>query len=624
VRLITIVMAVATVAVLIVFGVVAPSRAVAASTSLERALDYLSAYQKESGGFSSSSDQGYGATTWIVMAIAASGQNPASWTTPEGKDPVSFLRDIDVMREAETGEGANNPASFFSRLILAFAAAGRSDLVRQAGIPRVDLVQQLLEYQHAGTGNFSLSRTSPALGDVSTTIWAIMALVVAGNTGDAVDRAVAWLKEAQGDDGGYGWQSASMRDVDDTAAVVMALRAAGTPADDPTVQGCLEFMRTYQAADGGFRSWMSSASSSESTAWALGALAAAGESEADWRSSTGASPLTYIEALQQSNGLFAHSLKTTGDAVVSIPLLSTAYAVVALSGSSYPIAPGEQGARPDYLPRLDIVSPVAGTTLRDGVIQVDASVTDAETGIDENTIRVTLDGVDVTDEATLAEGSLALALDSLPQGDHSLMIAVKDRAGNTSSKTVPFYMAAYETTTTIAGTTTTTVQAATTTTVSASTTGSTSSRGGGSVTTSAGSGSETNRETDSTSAGTVEGGTGGSNALAGSTPPTAAAPEASSEQASAGSVSAQNNLSGYRVSNQTDGQVSPIKDFDAPTDAGGMVWVGGLVCGLAFMLGAGAVLSHTVQQREEQRLHGVVRLALAFNPGVSANEGGGE
>jgi hypothetical protein len=144
------------------------------------------------------------------------------------------------------------------------------------------------------------------------------------------------------------------------------------------------------------------------------------------------------------------------------------------------------------------------------------------------------------------------------------------------------------------------------------------------VTTSAGSGSETNRETDSTSAGTVEGGTGGSNALAGSTPPTAAAPEASSEQASAGSVSAQNNLSGYRVSNQTDGQVSPIKDFDAPTDAGGMVWVGGLVCGLAFMLGAGAVLSHTVQQREEQRLHGVVRLALAFNPGVSANEGGGE
>ncbi len=610
---------------------ISPATVSAAPTSVERALDYLAAHQSATGGFSSSGDQGQGVTTWIVMAIAAAGQNPGSWTTSTGKDPVSYLRDLDVIEEAETGEGANNSASFYSRLILAFAAAGRPDLVREAGLPRVDLVEQLLTYQSPETGNFALSKTDFTLADVSTTIWAIMALAAAGDTSEAIDRATEWLKQAQGEDGGYGWQTGAMKDVDDTAAVVMALRAAGVPADDPAIQGCLNFIRSYQISDGGFRSWMSSASSSESTSWVLGALAAVGEDAANWRTSGGATPVSYLESLQQPSGLFAHSLKTDGDAIVSIPLLGTAYAVIALSGQSYPVAPGEQAPRPVYAPNLGVVSPSPEATLRDGLITIEANYSDEGTGIGTGSLIVTLDGVDVTDEAAVEDDRLVVTLGSVPQGEHSLTVRVGDRAGNVSSVTVPFYMAAYESTSTTTSTLTTSSSSTTTTLGGGSaTTSSTQGSSGGSSTTTTGTATATTTDGNLS----VASGTGGTSVATGSAglssteedvnvDVSAAVVADSAPAGEAGGVAYQEELSGYRVSDSlSTASAGAIKDFDAPADTGRAAWAGGLVGGLMVLLGAGASLSHGIRLRDERRLQRVVGLSIAAGRRAASHYGG--
>lgn len=582
-----------------------PGGAVGAPSSVEKALDYLSAFQKDDGSFASSNDQSGTVTTWVVMAIAAAGQNPSSWTSATGKDPVSFLRDMDVVKEAETGEGANNPANFYARLILAFAAAGRPDLVKQAGQPRVDLVQKLLEYQSPETGNFSLSKTDFSLANVSTTIWAVMALAAAGDTSGAVARAVTWLEQAQGQDGGYGWQTGSMEDVDDTAAVVMALRAAGLPSDDPVIQRCLAFMKSFQTADGGFRSWMSSTASSESTAWALGALAAVGEDPAGWRTSTGATPLSYLESLQQPTGLFAHTMKTSGTPVVSIPLLGTAYAVIALSGQAYPVMPGEQAPRPSYAPDLQLISPSPGATLHDGFLEVEAAYSDAGTGIDTGTVKVSLDGVDVSGRATVEAERLTLSLDSLKQGEHSLSVSVRDRAGNVASAKVGFYMAAYASTT--SSTTSTTAPSSRTSV----------SHGTGTLGVPSGTG-----KPEAATAGPTAG-------ISGGTTESTVAKGLTDERGAAGTTSTANDagvavqskgagensqFSGYRVADSSTADTgSAAASFQAPFDGAQAGWAAGLVSGLGILVGGGAVLSYRLFRREERQLAAMVGLSAAFD-----------
>jgi hypothetical protein len=122
----------------------------------------------------------------------------------------------------------------------------------------------------------------------------------------------------------------------------MALRAAGVPADDPSIQVCLTFNRSYQISDGGFRSWMSSATPPVDLLGS-GRICSGGGRRASWRTS-GCYPVSYLESLQQSSGLFAHSLKTGGDAIVSIPC-SAPRTRIALSGQITRSHTGEQAPR---------------------------------------------------------------------------------------------------------------------------------------------------------------------------------------------------------------------------------------------------------------------------------------
>jgi Glucodextranase, domain B/Bacterial Ig-like domain len=83
-------------------------------------------------------------------------------------------------------------------------------------------------------------------------------------------------------------------------------------------------------------------------------------------------------------------------------------------------------------PVISDISPVNGTAFPNGsAVALVAKFTDIGAGIDPASIRLTLDGTNVTGSATLTVDSITFApLDPMPQGAHTVTLSVTDRAGN--------------------------------------------------------------------------------------------------------------------------------------------------------------------------------------------------
>ncbi len=97
--------------------------------------------------------------------------------------------------------------------------------------------------QQCADGGFGAfrARTSTACAakseDTNSTGLAVQALARLGGHQAVVDRAVGWLKAAQNDDGGWGYQRGAASDTDSTAVVVGALSASGTDPREVTRGG---------------------------------------------------------------------------------------------------------------------------------------------------------------------------------------------------------------------------------------------------------------------------------------------------------------------------------------------------------------------------------------------------
>ncbi len=124
----------------------------------------------------------------------------------------------------------------------------------------------------------------PPSADVTAHV--IEMLSVLGYSGRATGRGIAWLLEAQEEDGSwFGRWGANY--LYGTGAVVPALVAAGVPADHPAVRRAVAWIESRQNDDGGWgedlRSYREAdyrgrgVSNASQTAWALLALLAAGE-----------------------------------------------------------------------------------------------------------------------------------------------------------------------------------------------------------------------------------------------------------------------------------------------------------------------------------------------------------
>ncbi len=275
------------------------------------ALAYIRGRQTPDGGFCEPGrgDTGQDVTTaWCVMALAAAGMDPAS-VRSQGRSPLDFL----------ATQSANwRSVTDYERTLLAVVAGGGNPY----DFGGVDLVARVRSFQRSG-GNIGDAVNSNAFG--------MLAYKAAGIP--VPSGAVQWHKMAQNGDGGWGNNPGGASNPDMTAASIMALRAAGVDAGDPSIASALSYLRSIQNADGGF-AFQSSSSDVSATAWCVQALVAAGQDPAGpaW-SKGGNTPWSFILSMQAPDG---HFVWMQGRDVN--PLWTTAYAVCALARKPYPVA----------------------------------------------------------------------------------------------------------------------------------------------------------------------------------------------------------------------------------------------------------------------------------------------
>ncbi|MDD4255945.1 MAG: helical backbone metal receptor [Methanofollis sp.] len=285
----------------------------AADPAVQKSMDYIRSCQQADGGFAEPGRETNPGTSWFaVMAIVASGGDPHAWTV-NGTSAVDYWKDSD---EAARPEGTAE----LGKMVTLIAAAGEDPRAFGGHDHLADLKGRM--------------KPDGQFGDfVYTTYWGLFGLAAAGEN---AQKPAAWLKKQQNEDGGYGWMPGAESDSDDTAAVIMALIAAGEPKDSPAVALALDYLRTHQMDDGGFNYGGSSSSNAASAAWVVQAATAAGENPSGW-SKNGKDAASYLQNLQQPDGSFAWTAYTTDN-----PCGITARAVPALLGKSYPILPGQK------------------------------------------------------------------------------------------------------------------------------------------------------------------------------------------------------------------------------------------------------------------------------------------
>ena len=277
---------------------------------ITRALNYLRQRQAQQ---STGSIGGFSVDAWVVMAIAAAGEDPDDWAA--GTNSI-----VDYLKNNRASLG--NIATDWARSILAITAAGQDP----ASFGGFDYVTKLKSY-HDGDqiGSASL---------LNDDFWGVLALISAGESQSSaiITDSVAFIKANQNTDHGWGLVAGGTSDADNTAAAIMALIAAGESPGSTVIDNALDYLKTLQQNDGGFAS--EGVTNSGVDAWVINAITDAGQSPVgnEWKQS-GKNPIEHLLSLQDTDGAF----KWTA-AQRSNPEWMTAYAIAALLGKPYPVA----------------------------------------------------------------------------------------------------------------------------------------------------------------------------------------------------------------------------------------------------------------------------------------------
>jgi Prenyltransferase and squalene oxidase repeat len=282
------------------------------AASVGRALHWLEAQQRPSGGFAADSGREPGAeiTSWAMLAIAAAGRNPLD-VAKAGKTPVDFLHShSDEIKDS--GDVA--------RTILALEAAGVDP--RQFG--GENLVSRLLS-QRRDNGSYQ--------GWPATSAYAVLALRAAG-ANSATSSTVDWLRKVQGKDGGWGNEPGGPSTPEITGGVLQVL----TPGSDAGDRA-LGYLRDAKRPNGGFAPGNNLEANAQATAWASQGLLAAGKDPANFGS--GKSSFAYLRDLQAGDG---HFFQAPGQE--ASPVWVTADVLVPLAGAHLPISAPPREPKP--------------------------------------------------------------------------------------------------------------------------------------------------------------------------------------------------------------------------------------------------------------------------------------
>ena len=263
--------------------------------------DYLASRQGLSGGFSEpGGSAAVSLTEWAVMGLAAAGRHPATMHRSGGHTPGHFL--------ASKAHGWSDSFTL-ERGILAVVALNRNP----ANFAGRNLVRAL---------RTKIGRGGRIGGFLSSTYWGVLALRAAGSP--VPRKSVDYIRSHQGSSGGFSFAAGSGPDSNDTAAAVMALRAAGIPCGWRVMDRSYAYMHSLQRSDHGYALTSSAGSDSQSTGWVVSARIKC------HMSNTRA--LGYLAARKHPNGMYSYR---TG--VVQTPAWVTSQVLPAVNGKAYPI-----------------------------------------------------------------------------------------------------------------------------------------------------------------------------------------------------------------------------------------------------------------------------------------------
>lgn len=248
-------------------------------------------------------------------------QSPSAWSTmalvaaDESVDP-SHLQDT-----------SGTSAIEYTAPILALTAADKDP----SSYPDTNLVDALLGYH-----------SDDQIGDptlVNDDIFAALALVSADldPSHEVLADLEQFIKDAQNDDGGWGYTVSGSSDTNTTAGAIMALRALGIASTDSVIADAKQYLDSSQNDDGGFPydpSVNDPESDASSDAWVISAIYALGEDPTNWEVN-GNTPIDQLQSLQTSDGYFENT-EDAGEN--SFTATTTSYALIALSGDTLPVA----------------------------------------------------------------------------------------------------------------------------------------------------------------------------------------------------------------------------------------------------------------------------------------------
>ena len=294
---------------LLALAALVPSPAHASTTS---AADWLESVQNSDGGWGASpgEDSGSATTDWTMLGLEAAGRNPLD-VAKAGKTPVDYLR--------AHVDGLGSPGSL-ARTIVALSGAG----VDPRHFGGHNLVAELID-KRRDNGSFE--------GWPGSTAYAILALRGAGTDG-AAEPAAAWLRKVQNDDGGWGDTPGSPSTADGTGASMMAL--AGSKA----AQRGIGYLRVQQRTSGGFPLGKNFPVNTQSTAWAIQGVLAAGGNPSSFKPA-GKTPLDYLATAQQPDGHYRYAIPGNGTSAIvanQSPVWTTAQVLAATTETTFPIA----------------------------------------------------------------------------------------------------------------------------------------------------------------------------------------------------------------------------------------------------------------------------------------------
>ena len=224
--------------------------------AIDRGLDYLSGEQQDDGSFGSGPHYGHhvAITSLAAMAFMSEGSLPN-----RGKYAVQVERGLDFVLANCTASGliaanvGHGPmyGHAFSTLFLAeiYGMGGRDDLKE-----KLRKAIRLIEHAQNHEGGWRYQPVA-ADADLSVTVCQIMALRAARNVGikvrkDVIDAGIEYIRSAQNPDGGFRYMlSTGASGFDRTAGAVSSLFYAGLAGGEEIETG-LKYMERYLPGKG--------------------------------------------------------------------------------------------------------------------------------------------------------------------------------------------------------------------------------------------------------------------------------------------------------------------------------------------------------------------------------------